>query len=240
MFPMFLMPLLLPVRTFHLSILPVQKISVNLMRRSVKLTLPHLPVHQNLMMFLFLNHRNLTQNILVVCLNQENPEAMDKPEQTEELNYRETVRSVRSFMGWNHIPTFESDLSEPNKTNNPWKGKNPKRPSRISVAMPPGDWLCQKLEQLNCTVAEGYPSRSQDSAKLKKDQFVKMAKSQARRYQMHLIKPDGPHRPGWVSLQLAQHGGKGKLSISQDHQGFNIPSCCPPPPPPPPPRPISQ
>ena len=120
----------------------------------------------------------------------------DKQEITEELNYRETIRSVRSFMGWDHIPTFESDLSEPDKSNNPWKGKNPKTPSRISVAMPPDDWLCQKLERLNCIVAEGYPSRSQDSASLKKDQFVKVPKSQSRWYQMHLIKPDGPHRPG--------------------------------------------
>ena len=113
--------------------------------------------------------------------NSESPP--EKQEITEELNYRETVRSVCSFMGWDHIPTFESDLSEPDKSNNPWKGKNPKRPSRISVAMPPDDWLCQKLDRLNCTVAEGYP-RSQDSSCLKKDQFVKMPKSQSRWYQM--------------------------------------------------------
>ena len=60
-----------------------------------------------------------------VSESEENPEAMDKPEQTEELNYRETVRFVRSYMGWHHIPTFECDLSELDKTNNPWKGKNP-------------------------------------------------------------------------------------------------------------------
>ena len=96
-------------------------------------------------------------------------DTLDKPEQTEDMNYRETVRSIRSFMGWNHIPTFESDLSEPDKSNNPWKGKLPKRPTRISVAMPPDDWLCQKLEKLNTVVAEGYPSRAQDSAGLKKD-----------------------------------------------------------------------
>ena len=100
-----------------------------------------------------------------VSESEENIESPpDKQEITEELNDRETIRSVRSFMGWDHIPTFESDLSEPDKSNNPWKGKNPKRPSRISVAMPPDDWLCQKLEHLNCTVAEGYPSRSQNCA----------------------------------------------------------------------------
>ena len=121
---------------------------------------------------------------------------LDRPEQTEDMSYRETVRSIRSFMGWNHIPTFESDLSEPDKSNNPWKGKLPKRPARISVAMPPDDWLCQKLEKLNTVVAEGYPSRAQDSAGLKKDQFVKVTKSQNRWYQMHMIRPEGPHRPG--------------------------------------------
>ena len=95
-------------------------------------------------------------------------DSLERPDQTEEMNYRETVRSVRSFMGWTHIPDFESDLNEPDKSNNPWKGKNPKRPARISVEMPPDDWLCQKLERLNTVVAEGYPSRAQDSAGLKK------------------------------------------------------------------------
>ena len=45
----------------------------------------------------------------------------EKQEVTEDMNYRETVRSVRSFMGWNHIPVFEADFSEPDKSNNPWK-----------------------------------------------------------------------------------------------------------------------
>ena len=116
------------------------------------------------------------------------------PDQTEEMNYRETVRSIRSFMGWTHIPDFESNLNEPNKSNNQWKGKNPKRPARISVDLPPDDWLCKKLERLNHTVVvEGYPSRAQDSAGLKRDQFIKV--SQARWY----------------------HRGKVKLPISNDY-----------------------
>ena len=83
-------------------------------------------------------------------------DSTEPPEQAEDMTYRETVRSVRAFMGWHYIPTFE-------KSNNPWKGKHPKKPTRISVAMPPDDWLCQKLERLNLTVAEGYPSWAQDS-----------------------------------------------------------------------------
>ena len=89
---------------------------------------------------------------------------LEKQEQTEDMTFRETVRSVRSFMGWDYIPVFESDLAEPDKSNNPWRGKHPRKPARISVAMPPDDWLCQKLEKLNTTVAEGYPSRAHHSA----------------------------------------------------------------------------
>ena len=95
-----------------------------------------------------------------------------------------------------HIPVFESNVAAPDTPNNPWKGKHPKKQARISVAMPPDDWLCQKLERLNTTVAEGYPSRAQDSAGLKREQFVKIPKSQSRWYQMHTIKLEGPHRPG--------------------------------------------
>ena len=51
-------------------------------------------------------------------------------------------------------------------------------------------------ERLNTTIAEGYPSRAQDSVSLKKDQFVKMLKTQSQWYQMHTLRPDGLHRPG--------------------------------------------
>ena len=134
----------------------------------------------------------------------------EAPEQTEDMSYRETVRSVRAFMCWHHIPTFESDFSEPDKSNNPWKGKQPRKPTRISVAMPPDDWLCQKLERLNLTVAEGYPSRAQDSAGLKRDQFVKVPQSQSRWYKMHMIKTDGPHRPG--RSVFSWHDSEAKLN----------------------------
>ena len=88
--------------------------------------------------------------------------------------------------------------------------KNPRRPARISVDMPPDDWLCQKLERLNTIVAEGYPSRAQDSAGLKRDQFIKVPKSQARWYQMYTIKQDGPHRPG--KKLFSWHNTEAKLN----------------------------
>ena len=103
-------------------------------------------------------------------------DSAETPEQTEDMTYRETVHSVRSFMGWHHIPTFESDFSEPDKSNNPLKGKQPRKPTRISVAMPPDDWLCQKLECLNL---KDTHRGLMILLALKRDQFTKVPKSQS-------------------------------------------------------------
>ena len=80
-------------------------------------------------------------------------------EKNEEMIYRETVRSVRSFLGWSHIPDFEASASDTdNRSDNPWKGKHPRRSGKVSVELPADDWLCYKMEKLNTRVAEGYPS----------------------------------------------------------------------------------
>ena len=104
-------------------------------------------------------------------------------EQNEEMNYRETVRAVRAFLGWSHIPDFEYSATDGDRSDNPWKGKHPRKTRKISVELPADDWLCHKMEKLNTRVAEGYPSRSQESAGLKVDQFVRTPKSQAKWYQ---------------------------------------------------------
>ena len=161
-------------------------------------------------------------------------DSTETPEQTEEMSYRETVRSVRSYMGWHHIPAFETTFSEPDKSNNPWKGKNPRKPTHVSVAMPPDDWLCQKLERLNLTALEGYPSRSQDSAGLKKDQFIKVPKSQSKWCSMHLVKPDGPHRPGRSVFSWRNTEAKVNSQFPRLTRASAYPSTGPPS------RPISQ
>ena len=161
-------------------------------------------------------------------------DSTEVPEQTEEMSYRETVHSVRSYMGWHHIPTFETTLSEPDKSNNRWKGKHPHKPTRVSVAMPPDDWLCQKLERLNLTALEGYPSRSQDSAGLKKDQFIKVPKSQAKWYSMHLLKSDEPQRPGRTVFSWRNTEAKVNPQFPRLTRASAYPSTGPPS------RPISQ
>ena len=118
-------------------------------------------------------------------------------ERNEEMNYRETVRSVRAFLGWSHIPDFEAAVGDTdNRSDNPWKGKHPRRTGKVSVELPADDWLCYKMEKLNTRAAEGYPSRAQEAAGLKQDQFIRTPKSQAKWYTQSRIKQDGNQRPG--------------------------------------------
>ena len=112
------------------------------------------------------------------------------------MNYRETVRAVRAFLGWFHIPDFEYSATDGDRSDNPWKGKHPRKMGKISMELPADDWLCHKMEKLNTRVAEGYPSRSQESAGLKVDQFVRTPKSQAKWYQQYRLKQDSNVRPG--------------------------------------------
>ena len=118
-------------------------------------------------------------------------------ERNEEMNYRETVRSVRAFLGWSHIPDFESAVGDTdNHSDNPWKDKHPRCTGKISVELPADDWLCYKMEKLNTRAAEGYPSRSQEAAGLKQDQFIRTPKSQAKWYTQSRLEQDGNQRPG--------------------------------------------
>ena len=92
----------------------------------------------------------------------------------EESTYRETIRGVRSFMGWHQIPEFDIVSST---DNNPFAGSRAKPTGKVSVKLPGDDWLCRKMEKLNLTVAEGYPSKNTQTAGLLQDQFVKTPRS---------------------------------------------------------------
>ena len=126
-------------------------------------------------------------------------------EKNEEMNYRETVRSVRAFLGWSHIPDFEVAVSDTdNRSDNPWKGKHPRRTGKVSVELPADDWLCYKMEKLNTRVAEGYPSRSQEAAGLKQDQFIRTPKSQAKWYSQSRLKQDVKSKTWAYNLWLVR------------------------------------
>ena len=118
-------------------------------------------------------------------------------EKNEEMNYRETVRAVRAFLGWTYIPDFKPAVGDTdNKSDNPWKGKHPRRTGKVSIELPAVDWLCYKMEKLNTRAAEGYPSRSQEAAGLKIDQFIRTPKSQSKWYAQSRLRQEGSERPG--------------------------------------------
>ena len=71
---------------------------------------------------------------------------------SKEQSYRGTVRGICSYMGWHHITKFNS--ASPSAYDNPRSQPT----GKISVNLLTDDWLCKKLERLNLTLVEGYPS----------------------------------------------------------------------------------
>ena len=102
---------------------------------------------------------------------------------SEEQNYRETMSGVRSFMGWTHIPEVDSALSS--SEDNPFAAPKQQPAGKTSVNLPTDDWLCRKMDRLNLTLVQGYPSRSSEAGGLQRDQFVKHGKSQGKWYGLH-------------------------------------------------------
>ena len=98
-------------------------------------------------------------------LSNREPAKDDKPDQefSEEANYRDTMRGVRSFMGWHQIPDFDSSSSS--LDNNPFASSQTQPTRKVSIKFPADDWLCRKLEKLNVTIAEGYPFQMTGSAR---------------------------------------------------------------------------
>ena len=106
-------------------------------------------------------------------------------EPTEEANYRETMRGVRSFMNWHKVPEFETVSSTAD--DNPFAGARVRPTGKVSVKLPLDDWLCRKMSSLNLTLTEGYPTRKTDNTGLLRDQFIKTPRS-SRWYGMHAEK----------------------------------------------------
>ena len=97
---------------------------------------------------------------------------------TKEQNYRETMAGVRSYMGWTHIPDIDSAMSS--AEDNPFAAPKQQPVGKVSVNLPTDDWLCRKMDGLNLTLVQGYPSRSSETEGLQRGQFVKPSKSHAK------------------------------------------------------------
>ena len=72
--------------------------------------------------------------------DQESPD-LDKT-LSKDQNYRETVRGVRAFMGWSHIPDLEYTPSS--RSDNPWIGHRAQPVGKVSIDLPPEDWLSHR------------------------------------------------------------------------------------------------
>ena len=93
----------------------------------------------------------------------------------QELSEKANYQGVRSFMGWSQVPGF--DISSSFLDDNPFVGSRSQPASKVSVKLPAVEWLYKKLEKLNITITEGYPSKNSETAGLLKDQFVKTPRS---------------------------------------------------------------
>ena len=74
------------------------------------------------------------------------------------------MRGVHSFMLLHQIPDFDS--SSFSQDYNPFAGSRAQPTGKVSINLRAGDWLCKKLEKLNITIVEGYPSKSAETAGL--------------------------------------------------------------------------
>ena len=105
---------------------------------------------------------------------------------SEDASYRETIRGVRSFMVWHDIPEFDRVSSS---DDNPFAGSRVQPAGKVSIKLPVDEWLCRKMEKLNLTITEGYPSRNTETAGLLRDKFIKPPRS-SKWYDMHTNKKD--------------------------------------------------
>ena len=122
------------------------------------------------------------------------PDTATDQDLSEDANYRETIRGVRSFMNWHHIP--DCDNSAASMDDNPFAGSRVKTTGKVKL--PVDEWLCKKLEKLNVTIAEGYPARNSETSGLLRDQFVKTPRS-SKWYDMQAVKK------GDASTQAVSH-----------------------------------
>ena len=85
-------------------------------------------------------------------LSDEHDISFTDPDQTlsEEQSYRETMRGIRSYMGWTHIP--EMDSGTKSSDDNPFAGPKLQAPGKVSLSLPTDEWLCSKLSKLNLTL----------------------------------------------------------------------------------------
>ena len=129
---------------------------------------------------------------------------------SEEQTYRETMRGIRSFMGWSHVPDVDSSNSS---DDNPFAGPKTPAPSKVSVQMPTEEWLCKKLSRLNINLVEGYPSKTAEAGSLPMDHFLRPHRSQAKWYGLYSDQPADPTKvSSWYTGHCKLNSSFGRIS----------------------------
>ena len=159
--------------------------------------------------------------------SDQDPDATTDPDQTlsEDQTYRETLRGIRSYMGWSHIPDIESTTATGN--DNPFAGPKSQPAGKVSVRLPTDEWLCNKMAKLNVTLVEGYPSRSSEAGGLLRDQFVRLPKSQSKWYGLFTDQKPGPATRDSVT-SWSTDGSKLNSSYSRIARAASIAATPPP------------
>ena len=120
------------------------------------------------------------------------------------------MRGIRSFMGWPHVPDVNS--SNPSD-DNPFAGPKAPGPSKVSVHMPTEEWLCKKLNRLNLTLVEGYPSRTAEAGSLPMEHFLKTPRSQAKWYGLYSEEQTDPTKvSSWCTGHCKLNSSFGRMS----------------------------
>ena len=65
--------------------------------------------------------------------------------------------------------TCTPDVSMSSAKDNPFAAPEQQPVGNITINLPTGDWLCQKMDKLNLTLVQGYPSRSLEIGSLMRD-----------------------------------------------------------------------
>ena len=141
---------------------------------------------------------------------------------SEDATYRETIRGVRSIMGWHNIPEFDRVSSS---DDNPFAGSRVQPTGKVSVKLPVDEWLCRKMEKLNLTITEDYASRNAETSGLLRDQFIKPPRS-SKWYDMHTNKKDSD-----ISTVCAWSQELAKLNSTFSRVARRSLPVAPPPPP---------
>ena len=129
---------------------------------------------------------------------------------SEEQTYRETMRGIRSFMGWSHVPDVDS--SNPSD-DNPFAGPKTPAPSSVSVQMPTEEWLCKKLSRLNINLVEGFPSKTAEAGSLPMDHFLRPPRSQANWDGLYSDQPADPTKvSSWYTGHCKLNNSFGRIS----------------------------